>query len=52
MSEGVTVGVTGVEAGAHPLAKTVINMNTRKNKVDLFIASSSIIGLTENLNTV
>ena len=42
MGEGVKVGGTGVEAGAHPLARTIDNANMRMNKVDFFMALSPL----------
>jgi hypothetical protein len=34
---GVAVGGTGVEAGAHPLAKTLSRTKARTEKVDSFM---------------
>ena len=40
--DGADVG-TGVEVGAHPLAKTVSKTNTRTNKVDFFMTLSPFL---------
>ena len=41
VGRGVDVGGTGVEAGAHPLTRTVSNTTERKiNPMDFFILSS------------